>query len=258
MRSVIVVPTYDEADSVGPMLDRLVGLAAGPPGSAVLPDVLVVDDSSPDGTGDLVRQHPAYGSRVRLLTRTTKDGLGAAYRAGFRAALDAGYEAVVQMDADGSHPTEAVLPMIARLTDHDLVIGSRYVPGGATENWPWQRQLISWGANAYARRVLRLRTHDATAGFRAWRASALRAAGVLDTRSNGYGFQVENTWHAERRGLRIVEYPITFVERAAGSSKMTRGVAKEAARLILRWRWQELTGRQEATAPTHNGVTAPR
>lgn len=247
MRSVIVVPTYNEAESVGPMLDRLVALGAGRVSDA--PHVLVVDDSSPDGTGEIVKAHPAYGSRIHLLTRTSKDGLGAAYRAGFRAALDGGYDAIVQMDADGSHPTSAVLPMLDKLADHDLVIGSRYVPGGATENWPKRRKFISWGANTYARGMLRLKTHDATAGFRAWRAEALRAAGVLDTLSNGYGFQVENTWHAERLGLRIVEHPITFVERVAGASKMTGDVAKEAARLIMRWRWQELTGRIQHPAP---------
>jgi len=255
VRSVIVVPTYNEADSVGPMLDRLTALGAGRAASE-LPDVLVVDDSSPDGTGDLVRRHPAYGSRVRLLTRASKDGLGAAYRAGFRAAVDAGYDAIVQMDADGSHPVDAVLPMLDRLAGHDLVIGSRYVPGGATQNWPWQREVVSRAANTYARAVLRLKTHDATAGFRAWRASALLAAGVLDTHSNGYGFQVENTWHAERLGLRICEYPITFVERTAGASKMTGDVAKEAARLILRWRWDELAGRSKAPTRAGDGVGA--
>ena len=254
MRSVIVVPTYNEADSVGSMLDRLTSLDGT---RADLPDILVVDDSSPDGTGELVKEHPAYADRIHLLTRTTKDGLGAAYRAGFRRALDEGYDAVVQMDADGSHPTDAVLPMLGELAGNDLVIGSRYVHGGATENWPWQRRFISWGANTYARTVLRLHTHDATAGFRAWRADALVAAGVLDTHSNGYGFQVENTWHAERLGLRITEHPITFVERAAGASKMTGDVAKEAARLILKWRWEELTGRSKAPTPA-GGVERSR
>jgi len=255
MRSVIVVPTYNEAGSIGPLLDQLTALEAGATFQA--PDVLVVDDSSPDGTGDLVRSHPGYPARVHLLTRTSKDGLGAAYRAGFRAALDAGYDAIVQMDADGSHPASAVRPMLDKLADHDLVIGSRYVPGGATENWPARRKFISWGANTYARGLLRLRTHDATAGFRAWRAEALRAAGVLETHSNGYGFQVENTWHAERLGLRIAEWPITFVERVEGASKMTGDVAKEAARLILRWRWQELTGRAAHAGPV-DGVAARR
>lgn len=252
MRSVIVVPTYNEAESVVPMLDRLTSL--GESTSVDLPDVLVVDDSSPDGTGELVKSHPAYAERIHLLTRTSKDGLGAAYRAGFRAALDSGYDAVVQMDADGSHPTDAVLPMLGKLAVNDLVIGSRYVPGGATENWPMQRKFISWGANTYARTVLRLKTHDATAGFRAWRSDALVDAGVLDTQSNGYGFQVENTWHAERLGFRIAEHPITFVERVHGASKMTGDVAIEAARLILKWRWQEITGRSKV--PTRAGGPA--
>jgi dolichol-phosphate mannosyltransferase len=244
MRAVIVVPTYNEAGTILSLLDAVERHRSTSP--EVTMDLLVVDDDSPDGTGDLVRRHPGCGTWVHLLTRTSKDGLGAAYRAGFAAAVDAGYDVVVQMDADGSHPADQVGPMIALLDAHDVVVGSRYVPGGATRNWPARRRALSWAANAYARTVLGLRTRDATSGFRAWRTEALLAAGTLATASNGYGFQVENTWQAERRGLRLVEHPITFTERTAGASKMSTEVAREAATLVLRWRVGELLGRRRS------------
>ncbi|GAA1977352.1 polyprenol monophosphomannose synthase [Nocardioides panacihumi] len=250
MRCVIVVPTYNEAASVGALLDRLADARSAASDASI--DVLVVDDSSPDGTGDVVRGHAAYGSWVRLLTRSSKDGLGAAYRAGFAAALDAGYEVVLQMDADGSHPATEIPAMIELLRGQDVVVGSRYVAGGVTENWPLARRLLSWGANVYARRVLGLRTRDATSGFRAWRAAALLAAGAVDSAASGYGFQVENTWRAERAGLRVAEHPITFTERTVGDSKMSASVAREAAVLVLRWRIGELAGRgrvQPGAAP---------
>ena len=239
MRCVVVVPTYNEAATISRLLDELLDVTAGWPGDGRL-DVLVVDDSSPDGTGALVKAHREFGSRVRLLSRRGKEGLGAAYRAGFAAALEAGYDAVVQMDADGSHPVTAVPAMLDLLATHDVVIGSRYVPGGATSDWPASRRALSWAANTYARRVLRLRTRDVTAGFRAWRADALARARVQETSSDGYGFQVENTWRAERASLRITEHPITFTDRTAGTSKMSAAVAREALVRVLQWRVGEL------------------
>ena len=247
LRCVAVVPTYDEAATILPLLERLAAVRSGP-GAPHL-DVLVVDDSSPDGTGDLVRAHPGHGDWLHLVTRAAKDGLGAAYRAGFSYAVDDGYHAVVQLDADGSHPVEEIPAMLALLADHDLVIGSRYVPGGGAEGWPVRRRMLSLVANTYARRALRLRTRDATSGFRAWRLGALLRCDVLRTASNGYGFQVENTWHAERRGLRVVEHPITFTERTAGASKMTVDVAREAALLVARWRWTDLQAAHPALRP---------
>lgn len=240
MRCVIVTPTYAEAGALPALLARIETVRAGL--SSIPIDLLVVDDSSPDGTADVVRAHPGFGEWVSLLSRPSKDGLGAAYRAGFAAALAQGYDVVVQMDADGSHPVEALPSMLHLLRTHDVVLGSRYVAGGATDNWPMRRRLLSWGANLYARRVLGLRTHDATAGFRAWRAGAVGAAHVLGTRSDGYGFQVENTWRCERLGLRIAEHPITFTERTVGASKMRPEVAREAALLVLRWRIAEARG----------------
>lgn len=244
MRTVIVIPTYDEAATIGRLLTAVAVLRARAgleePMAGV--EVLVVDDGSPDGTQDVVRAHPGHGVWVHLLARTGKDGLGAAYRAGFAEALARGYDAVVQMDADGSHPASALPALLALLADHDLAIGSRYVAGGACEDWPLRRRALSRGANVYARTLLGLRTRDTTAGFRAWRADALRAAGVLATTSHGYAFQIENTWRAEAAGLRVAEHPITFTDRTAGSSKMSGDVAREAALQVWRWRLQGRAG----------------
>lgn len=259
MRCVIVIPTYNEADTLPELLTAIDAVRATAQDTAL--DVLVVDDNSPDGTVGLVRGHSGFGDWLRLLTRTSKDGLGAAYRAGFTAAVADGYDAVVQMDADGSHPVAAVPEILALLDTHDVVLGSRYVPGGATENWPRRRQVLSWGANVYARRVLALSTRDTTSGFRAWRTDALVAAGVLHTASNGYGFQVENTWRCERLGLQVAEHPITFTERTAGASKMSPEVAREAASLVLRWRIGEIIQRARsisAAPATQTTGTGPR
>ncbi|MDQ4054754.1 MAG: polyprenol monophosphomannose synthase [Actinomycetota bacterium] len=236
-RCVVVVPTYDEAATIEDFLDA--GLAATRDLDA---DILVVDDSSPDGTGEKVRRHAEFGSRVHLLSRPDKDGLGAAYRAGFAWALERGYDAVVQIDADGSHPADRIAPMVAALAAHDLVIGSRYVPGGATVGWSRHRRLLSWAANAYARILLGLPQRDATAGFRAWRATALVDLCVVESESDGYCFQIENSWRAQRVGLRVIELPIAFTERTGGASKMTGAVAVEALRRVLLWRLREVFG----------------
>jgi dolichol-phosphate mannosyltransferase len=256
MRCVVVVPTYNEAATISRLLDGLLDVTADRPGDGRI-DVLVVDDNSPDGTGSIVRAHGEFGGRVSLLSRRTKEGLGAAYRAGFAAAVESGYDLVVQMDADGSHPVAAVPAMLDLLSTHDVVIGSRYVSGGATRNWPASRRALSRAANSYARGVLRLRTHDVTAGFRAWRVDALARAGVLETTSEGYGFQVENTWRAERAMLRIAEHPITFTDRTAGTSKMSASVAREALLRVLQWRIGELLHARAgalATAPHRAAV----
>lgn len=254
MRCLIVIPTYNEAATIRSLLDTLQPVISTAPGDAQT-DVLVVDDSSPDGTGDIIHTHPAFGDRLHLLTRVTKDGLGAAYRAGFAHALATGYDVVVQIDADGSHPAGEIPAMLDLLRTHDLVIGSRYVRGGRTNNWPLRRRILSRAANIYARLVLDLQTRDATSGFRAWNADALIQTGALETSSNGYGFQIENTWRAERTGRCITEHPITFTERTAGKSKMTLDVAGEAARRVLQWRIGELhTARRTRTRrsePSH-------
>ena len=228
-RTLVVVPTYDEIDNIEVLIQRV---------HAARPDahVLVVDDNSPDGTGDLVARHPEIGRRVHLLRRPGKAGLGAAYRAGFRWALDQDYEVVVQMDADLSHPPERLPALIEALTDADMAVGSRYVRGGHVHDWSWSRRLISWLGNVYVRIVLGLPVRDATAGFKAYRAEALEEIGALTSHSNGYCFQIENTWQAHRRGLRIVEVPITFSDRTLGQSKMSGAIVVEAVARLLGWR----------------------
>lgn len=201
----------------------------------------MVDDSSPDGTADRVAGHPAYGTRVHLLLRPGKAGLGAAYRSGFRWALDRGYDVVVQMDADLSHPPDRLPALLAALDEGaDVAVGSRYVPGGGAVDWPLRRRLVSAGGNGYVRAVLGLPTHDTTAGFKAFRRSALERIGATTSESQGYCFQVETTWRAHRLGLRVVEVPITFRDRTRGTSKMDAAVVREALARVLAWRWEEL------------------
>jgi dolichol-phosphate mannosyltransferase len=236
MRSIVVVPTYNEAECIVDLLEAVFRAAADV-------DVLVVDDNSPDGTARLVSAHPEYRHRLHLLSRITKDGLGAAYRAGFAWALDAGYDRIVQMDADLSHPPDRVPALLAALEHADIAIGSRYVRGGGVRDWPWGRRLISRGGNLYVRVVLGLPVHDATAGFKAFRRPALQMIEAVNSESNGYCFQLETTWRAARMGLHVVEVPITFTDRTLGQSKMTGGIVREAMLRVLTWRWRELTER---------------
>lgn len=229
--ALVVVPTYDEAENIGPLLDRVLG-------ADERVHVLVVDDGSPDGTADVVARRPEIGGRVHLLRRTTKDGLGAAYRAGFAWGRDRGYEVLVEMDADLSHPPErlpALLDAVSPQGGADLAIGSRYVPGGGTSNWPWYRQAVSRGGNTYVRLVLGLDVADATAGFRAYRRELLDRVGVDTVTSNGYCFQVEMVLRAVRAGARVQEVPITFVERVRGTSKMSTGIVAEALLRVTGW-----------------------
>ena len=235
MNHLVVVPTYNERATIDTLLAALE--REDPTG-----DVLVVDDSSPDGTAGVVRADPRYGVSVFLLERDLKEGLGAAYRSGFDWALAHDYEAVVQMDADLSHPPARVPALVAALDDAEVVVGSRYVRGGAVARWSARRRLLSWAGNRYVRLVLTLGTHDTTAGFKAFRTSALRRIDVISSTSNGYCFQVESTWRAERRGLRVVEVPITFTDRTLGESKMSGAVIREALVRVLVWRLDELRG----------------
>ncbi len=236
LRRIVVIPTYEEAENVRRVIDEV---------HAAAPEchVLVVDDSSPDGTADVVAAHPSFGTVVHLVTRPGKGGLGAAYRAGFAWALDQGYEQIAQMDADLSHPPERLPALFAALDSADVAVGSRYVRGGGVENWAWHRRMISRGGNVYVRLVLGVSVHDTTAGYKAFRATALRTIEVLDSESNGYSFQIENTWRAERRGLVTTEVPITFTDRLVGTSKMSGSIAREALTRVLSWRIAELRSR---------------
>jgi dolichol-phosphate mannosyltransferase len=198
--------------------------------------VLIVDDSSPDGTGALANRLAASDPGIRVLHREEKDGLGRAYLAGFSLALADGYQYLIEIDADGSHDP-ADLPRMLELAQDgaDLVIGSRWVSGGAVLNWPWIREAISRAGNAYARTMLHSSIRDITAGFRVFRASALRDIDFASVASQGYCFQVELAWHLERTGHRIEEHPITFVERATGRSKMHAGIVVEALFRVTAW-----------------------
>jgi dolichol-phosphate mannosyltransferase len=223
----VVVPTYNEKENLPRLVEQLAGLKVPNLG------VLVVDDNSPDGTGelaDLMVDHAPI--RVGVLHRTVKDGLGRAYVAGMQKALADGAEIVVQMDADLSHPAEAIPRMLDVLenTDAAVVLGSRYVAGGATaSDWPWHRKLLSAFANLYVNTILRLHVKDATAGFKAWKASTLRAIDIASVQSNGYSFQVEMNYRVVKAGLKIAEVPIKFEERTEGASKMSLGVQLESA-----------------------------
>ena len=240
-RDVVVIPTYNERDNVSTVIEQVLAAADV--------DVLVVDDSSPDGTAAVVANRAETDSRVHLLVRPEKAGLGAAYRDGFTWALDARYDRIVQMDADLSHPPARVPALLNALDSHDVAVGSRYVAGGTVRNWPAHRRLISWLGNQYVRVVLRLPVRDATAGFKAYRSVALTEIGAVSSHSNGYCFQIENTWQAARRGMSITEVPITFTDRARGQSKMSGLIVLEAIVRVLRWRVKELAGSQTARVP---------
>ncbi len=222
----VVVPTYDEAENVGPMLEALLHTFDV---SGLTGRVLVVDDGSPDGTADLAAAVARRDPRVAVLRRRAKEGIGPAYRAGFRAALGAGAALVVEMDCDFSHDPARVLDLVAAADDADLVIGSRYVPGGGVAHWGLVRRAISRGGCWYARRVLGVPVRDLTGGFKCFRRSVLEAIPLDQVGGAGYVFQVEMTYRALLAGYRVTEVPITFTERAHGRSKMSRRIVLEAA-----------------------------
>ncbi|MDJ0335043.1 polyprenol monophosphomannose synthase [Salinibacterium sp. G-O1] len=227
--TLIIVPTYNEIDGLERIMARI---------RSAVPDadVLIVDDSSPDGTGELGDRLAAADPAIRVLHRAGKDGLGQAYLAGFEVARSGGYLFVVEMDADGSHDPESLPAMIALAADGaDLVIGSRWVDGGSVVNWPRMRKAISRTGNWYSGVMLRSRIRDITAGFRVFRAGALRDLDLHAISSQGYCFQVEMAWRLERTGHRIAEHPITFVERETGQSKMHTGIVVEALLRVTAW-----------------------
>lgn len=226
---LVIVPSYNELESLASLIGRL--RQAVPEA-----DVLVVDDASPDGTGELADSLAEGDAAIAVLHRTAKQGLGVAYRAGFSHAERAGYRYVVEMDADGSHDPAELPPMLARARDGaDLVIGSRWVPGGRVLHWPWLRQAISRVGNGYARRALGSRLRDLTSGYRVFTAEALRSLDLTTVSSQGYCFQVELAWRMERSGRTVVEHPIVFTERAAGRSKMHLGIVAEALFRVTLW-----------------------
>jgi glycosyltransferase involved in cell wall biosynthesis len=229
VRTLVVIPTYDEVENIADVVGRV---------HASVPEahVLVVDDASPDGTGDLVAELAAGDARVHLLRRPGKAGLGSAYRAGFRWRAAEGFDVMVEMDADLSHDPAALPTLLGRVEDGaDLAIGSRYVPGGSIPDWSWHRKALSRWGNGYARAVLGLHVADSTAGYRAYRASALTAIDLDSVRADGYGFQIEMAYRVARNGGRIDEVPIAFTDRVRGTSKMSGRIVVEALVLVTWW-----------------------
>ena len=227
-RVVMVVPTYNEADNLGWLVGRL--RAAEPE-----VDVLVVDDNSPDGTGAMADELASADPAVHVLHRPGKGGLGAAYLAGFAWAIEAGYDVIGEMDADGSHQPEQLHRLLEALLEADLVIGSRWVPGGSVVNWPLRREALSRGGNLYVRLLLGIAIRDATAGFRVFRRTALEKIDLASVESTGYVFQTDLVTRCLRAGLTVREVPIEFIERVRGDSKMGPAVAAESLRRITAW-----------------------
>lgn len=239
---VVVIPTYNEADNLPVLVTELWGLS--------IPEltVLVVDDNSPDGTGQVADELAAtYPGRVTVLHRRNKEGLGRAYMAGFQHALDHGADIIIQMDADFSHSPKHIPEMLGQIQQYDVVVGSRYVPGGQVdERWEAGRFLLSWWANAvYTRFLLNLRVKDSTAGFKCWRADVLRAFDLGNISSHGYSFQFEMAYLTEKLGFRVLEIPIYFEDRRIGRSKMSIPIKIEAALrpFQIRWKYRGLTQR---------------
>jgi len=251
-RVLVVVPTYNEVENLERILGRL---------HDSVPDAhaLVVDDGSPDGTGALAEKLAAADARVHVLRRTSKSGLGPAYVAGFRWARGQGYDVLVEMDADGSHPPEQLPRLLTALASADLVLGSRYVPGGAVADWPVHRLLLSRMGNRYTRWALRLPLTDATGGYRAARGELIDALHLDDVASQGYCFQVDWAWRAVRSGARVQEVPITFTERVFGRSKMSGSIVREALVRVTVWGLQDrladwLPGRVSRPVPARARV----
>ena len=236
-RALVIVPTYNERENIAPIIESV--LSKDP-----RIDVLVVDDGSPDGTGAIVDEIAAANPRVSVLHRAGKMGLGTAYLDGFRWALARDYEYIFEMDADFSHNPDHLPEFLRRIKDADLVLGSRYRNGRVTVvNWPMSRLLLSYAANIYARAVTGLPLFDSTGGFKCFRRKVLEQIDLDGVKSNGYAFQIEMNFRAWKKGFRIVEIPIVFVDRTEGESKMSKRIVREAVWMVWRLRWWSLTGK---------------
>ena len=243
-RALVIVPTYNERENIVRLMDAVLVQDARI-------DILVVDDGSPDGTGGIVDERASRDPRVHAVHRARKLGLGTAYVAGFKWALERDYEFIFEMDADFSHDPAHLPQFLESARDADVVLGSRYRDGRVTVvNWPIGRLLLSYFANVYARVVTGLQLYDATGGYKCWRRRVLEAINLDDVRSNGYAFQIEMSFRAWKQGFRIVEIPIVFVDRTEGTSKMSRRIVREAIWMVWRLRWWAITGRvTKAHAP---------
>jgi dolichol-phosphate mannosyltransferase len=239
-RACVVLPTYDERENLPEIVPQI--LAASP-----LLDVLVVDDNSPDGTGAIADEIARWDPRVRVLHRERKEGLGRAYLAGFAEALARGYGRILEMDADFSHDPARLPALLA--ADADVVLGSRYVEGGGTVNWGVGRRVLSRGGSLYARLILGMPVRDLTGGFKCFRREVLESLDLASVRSTGYAFQIELTYRALRRGFRVLEVPITFVDRRVGRSKMSRRIVAEALWMVWKLRFDKAAGARVRTLP---------
>jgi dolichol-phosphate mannosyltransferase len=236
-RALVIVPTYNERENIARLIESILGQDSRL-------EILVVDDGSPDGTADIVRAIKAQNPRVDILCRPKKMGLGTAYVAGFRWALERGYDFVFEMDADFSHDPNHLPEFLRAIQAADLVLGSRYREGKVTVvNWPIARLILSYFANVYARRVTGLEVWDATGGFKCFRRAVLEAIDLNKVRSNGYAFQIEMSYRASKRGFRIIEIPIVFVDRTEGQSKMSKTIVREAIWMVWRLRWWAMTNK---------------
>ncbi|TMC14990.1 MAG: polyprenol monophosphomannose synthase [Chloroflexi bacterium] len=244
MKTLIIIPTYNEIENLRPLLDAIFSYVPGT-------DVLIVDDNSPDGTGKLADEMCEQNAHVHVMHRAGKLGLGTAYIAGFKYAVERGYDAAFEMDADFSHDPRYLPDFLKKIEDADLVIGSRYIPGGDTPNWSLLRRFISSGGNLYARLLLNLPIHDCTAGFRCYRREVLENLDLPSIHTQGYGFQVEMTYRVSKSGFKIVETPIVFMDRRVGKSKMSGLIFFEGFLYVLKTRF----GKTSAFTPS---TTAPR
>ena len=230
MKTLIIIPTYNEYENVPPLLERIFSYVPQT-------DILIVDDNSPDGTGELVDKMALADDRIHVIHRAGKLGLGTAYVTGFKYAIAHDYDAAFEMDADFSHDPQYLPNFLTAIEHADLVIGSRYIAGGATPNWSITRRFISGGGNIFARIVLGMPVHDCTAGFRCYRREVLESIDLDTVESQGYGFQVELVYRVMKQGFRIVETPIVFMDRRVGKSKMSRKIVLEAFTYVLRARF---------------------
>jgi dolichol-phosphate mannosyltransferase len=228
--ALVVLPTYNEVDNLDPIVAAICR-------TTTRCDILVVDDNSPDGTGALADELARANPRVKVLHRAAKEGLGRAYLAGFDRALSAGYQFIIEMDADFSHDPKYLHPLLEAAQDADLVLGSRYIQGGGVENWGLIRKLVSRGGSFYARTILGAPVHDLTGGFKCFRRETLLALDLATVRSGGYSFQIELTYRASSLGFRVVEIPIVFVDRRVGKSKMSRQIFLEAILMVWKLRF---------------------
>lgn len=239
-RSLIIIPTYNEAENLEPLISAILALDAGF-------EILVVDDNSPDGTGQIADRLSDELPGIHVLHRAGKMGLGTAYVQGFRWAIERGYDYVFEMDCDFSHDPQYLPAFLTEIESADLVIGSRYVKGGGTPNWGILRKFISWGGNAFARFMLRLKTHDCTGGFRCYRREMLQQVPWDEIRLQGYGFQIGAVYYVERLGGKVAEFPIIFKDRQVGQSKMSFKIVIEAFTYVIR---MVLSGKRVPSAPS--------